>query len=373
MYRWGNRRKFIILMLLILLNAIFISSEMIAEEEDSIEEIEGKLWNISEEEREVLDSLFNLAQEIEGLEREKEQITLDIENMKIEIEHIDAKIQKETKNYQDKLDLLEQVLQSYQRMGPSSYIEIILDADNVTNLLRRINTLRDLTKNTGELLNTIDEIKNRLIMEKDNLDEKLSLLEETEEQLAKTIEEGQQKIQELEENLASLEGDRGYYEERLNNIMEMMEELTLLIKDATKEFTHIIKEGDLPEDEVKLKLAGKNVKGSIKEDVFNKIIEANPNLPEIIVRFHPDTVEMELPEKELLLVGSFVILDGQVLQFQVDEGHFYGFVLKKGTIDKFFEEGYFVLDIKPLIGKNVVKAVEVMEDYIELTVEIKLF
>ena len=48
-------------------------------------------------------------------------------------------------------------------------------------------------------------------------------------------------------------------------------------------------------------------------------------------------------------------------------------LLKKGTIDKFFEEGDFILDIQPLIGRNVLKSVEIMDGYIELTVEIKLF
>ncbi|MCF6462151.1 coiled-coil domain-containing protein [Clostridium sp. Cult1] len=373
MLRTRDRRKFIILALLILCNTIFISSEMVAEEEDSLEKIQEELLNISSEEREILDSLFIQAQEIEELEMEKERITLDIGKMKKEIGDLDRKIEKETKSYEDKLDLLKQVLRSYQRMGPGSYIEIILDAENIANLLRRINTLRDLTKNTGELLDSIDEIKKRLIKEKVSLDQKLNLLEETEDQLAKTIEEGQQKVKEMEEYLASLEGDREYYQEQLDRLMKMIDELTLLIKDATKEFTHIIKEGDLPEEEVKLKLAGKNVKGSIREGIFNQIIKANSNLPEIIVHFYPDRVEMEFPEKELLLIGSFVVLDKQILQFKVEEGTYYGFVLKKGTIDKFFEEGDFILDIQPLIGRNVLKAVEIMDGYIELTVEIKLF
>lgn len=373
MCKMRNRSKFVILAVLILVNAIFISSEMTAEEGDSMEEIEGKLEDISDEERKILDSLFIQAQEIEALEREKGKIVLDIEDMEKEIEDIDKKIHKETKNYEEKLNLLKQVLRSYQRMGPGSYIEIILDADNINNLLRRINTLRDLTRNTGGLLDSIDEIKNRLILEKANLDEKLNLLEEKENQLAKTIEEGQQKVQDMEEYLASLEGDREYYEERLDSILKIMDELTLLIKDATKEFTHIIKEGDLPEDKVEIKLAEKGVKATIDEDVFNEIIQTNSNLPKIILHFNLDRVGMEFPEKNLLLQGSFLILDGQTLKFQVEEGSFYGFVLKKGTIDKFFEEGDFVLDIQPLIGKNVMKKVEVREGYMELMVDIKLF
>ncbi len=118
MLRTRDRRKFIILALLILCNTIFISSEMVAEEEDSLEKIQEELLNISSEEREILDSLFIQAQEIEELEMEKERITLDIGKMKKEIGgDLDRKIEKETKSYEDKLDLLKQVLRSYQRMG----------------------------------------------------------------------------------------------------------------------------------------------------------------------------------------------------------------------------------------------------------------
>lgn len=372
MLRRGIKSKFIILAILILFNTIFISSEMSAEE-DSVKELEEKLLNISEEEREILDSLFIQAQEIEELEREKERITLDIGIMKRDIEDLDTKIQRETINYQEKLDLLKQILQSYQRMGPGSYIEIILEADNITNLLRRINTLRDLTKNTGELLDSIDEIKNKLMAEKSNLDEKLNILEETENQLAKTIEESQKKVQEMEEYLASLEGDREYYQERLDSIMKMMDELALLIKDTTKEFAHIIEEGNLPEDKVKLRLTGKGVKGTIEEEVFNEIIQANSNLSEIILHFYSDSVVMEFPENNLMLLGSFLIVNGQTLKFQVEEGSFYGFVLKKETIDELLKEGDFILNLEPLLGKNTLEDIEIMEGYMELTVGVKLF
>ncbi|HSH35956.1 PcsB-like coiled-coil domain-containing protein [Schnuerera sp.] len=370
---WGrNKRKIIILAILILFNTVVISSELAAEE-DSLEEVEEKLLDISEEEKEILDFLFIQAQEIQELEREKDSIYLEIEEMKEEIINLDEKIEKETFNYNEKLNILKQVLRSYQKMGPSSYIEIILDADGITNLLKRINTLRDITKNTGELLESVDELKKRLEEDKFNLDEKLILLEDKGDQLIKTIEEKEKKAEEMEEYLTSLKGDKQYYQEQLDKIMNMLEELAILVKDTSKEFTHIIKEGNLPEDKVELKLTGMGVKGIIEEEVFNEIIVENPNLPEIIVEFYPGAIKMEFPEKNLTLQGTFSILDEKTLKFQVEEGNFYGFSLNKGTVYEFFKEGDFILDIEPLIGKNTLKSIEIMEGYMELTVGIKLF
>lgn len=366
-------RKILILVILIVFNMILVSSKMVAEKEDSLKEIETRLMDISENERGILDFLFIQTQEIEELEKEKDKTFFDIYNMKKEIGDLDRKIQKETINYEDRLDILKQVLISYQRMGAVSFIEIVLDADGISSLIRRINTLRDLTKNTGDLLESIHRLKEQLLAAKSNLDEKLILLEEKEGQLARTIKEKEKKVQEMEQYLASLKGDREYYQEQLNSIMEMMDELAFLIGDVSKKFTHIIREGDLPEDKVEFKLTGKGIKGIIKEEVFNEIIKDNPTLPEIILRFHSNMVEMEFPSENLLLFGSFHILGNQTIRFQVEEGNFYGFLLKKSTIDEFLKEGDFILDLEPLLGKNTIEHIEIMEDYIELTVGIRLF
>ncbi|NLW39512.1 MAG: hypothetical protein GXY96_01090 [Tissierellia bacterium] len=372
MLRGSYSNRILILIALILVNSIFISAERAAED-DSIEEIEEKIFHISEEEREILELLFDQMQEIERLEREKEKILVEIDEKKDEIEGLEERIERETKNYEDKLDILKEVLRSYQRMGPISYIQIILDAENITSLLRRVNTLRDLTKNTGELLDSIHKLRDELIGQKMNLDEKLSLLEERERDLIKTIEEAEIRVGELEAHLASLQEDREYYEERLNTIMEMLDDVAILIQDATKEFTHIIREGDFKEEELDLTITSQGIKALIHEDTFNRIIQSNENLPPMTIHFHPQFIEMEFPEENLSLRGSFIILDEQTLQIQIEEGSFYGFILREGTIDKFFEEGHFILDIRPIIGKNAVKSIELKEGYVELRVEIHLF
>lgn len=366
-----RRRILLILPLTIIFIFTTTSSEMMAQE-DTVVEVEEKLSDISDEERQILESLFIQAQEVEKVERQKDKLTEDIQIMREDIVNLEDLIDETTKEYDERVHVLEQVLRSYQRMGPSSYIDIILDADSITNLLRRINTLRDLTRNTGELLESVDEIKKNLEEEKDNLDNKLLALEQREDDLKSTIDEGQQKVKELEEQLDSLEGDREYYEERLESMMVMMNEFTILMAELTKEFSNIIEEGNLSEDAIEYGISTEGIKASIREEVFNQVIEENSDLPEFILHFYPERVEMELPDRELFLVGSFVIIDDQVLKFEVEEGSFYNMVLKNETIQAFFEEGYFILNLESLIWNNVLKKVETSEGYIELTVELNL-
>ena len=372
---WGDRtveKKQVLILFLIIISLIFASPKMMAQE-DTMSEIEEKLTGISEEEREILEDLFIQAQEIEELERERIKLIEEIETLGDGIENLEDLIEEETKSYEDKLYVLKQVLRSYQKMGPSSYIEIILDADSITNLLRRINTLRDLTKNTGELLESIEKSKEKLLSEKMNLNVKLAQVEEKEEELKKTLDEKQERIDELEEYLASLEGDREYYKERLESLIKMMDELIALFSDIRSDFKNIMEEGDLHEDQVEGKLTSKGIKGTIKEEVFNKIIKDNSKLPEIIFHFYPGKVDMELPEKNLFLTGTFIIEDEQNIRYEVEEGSFYGMVLKRESIEEFFKDGYLTLNLEPIIWKNTLKVIEIHEGYLELTVGIKLF
>lgn len=366
-----NKLTKFVLFLMVMAILFCIPFKLMAQE-DTISELEEKLSDISDEEKIILESLFVQAQKIEELKRERDELTQEINNMKEEIANLESLIEKETENYDEKLSILKQILVSYQRMGPGSYIEIILDADSITNFLERVNVVRDLTRNTGELLESIDEIRNRLISEKENLDEKLVALNKKEEDLVKTIDNEQQEADKLEERLASLHDDREYYEERLNSIMAMMKELDVFMKDAVGEFSSITEKANLSEDSIEYKISSKGIVGVISQVTFNRIVNENTNLSEIVFEFYPDKVKMNFPEKSLYLIGNFVAVDKHTIEFQVEEGSLYNMLLTKETVEGFFEDGNFKLNLKPLLGNSTIKNVKSFEGYVEVTVDVNL-
>lgn len=346
---------------------------MLADNGNDISEIEEKLANISEEEKQILEYLFIQVQEIDEMEREKNRISEEIALMSKDIEELEDRIKNEEANYDKNLSGLEKILKSYQRMGPGSFLDIILDSNNLTDLIRRINIIRDLTRNTGQLLDKIEESKEKLLAEKNNLDEKLKELEAKEEVLKETLAKKQELVKEKEEYLDSLAEDKELYMERLEYISMIMDELKEIFADFTKEFSRIIAEGNFPQNAVKETITLRGIKGIIEEKTFNDIISAQEGLPQIEFKFTPGNIEMSAPEKSLVLVGKFIIIEDQVLKFEAEKGSFYGMPLEKGTIEGLFEEGYFVLNLQPLIGKSVIKSVEIMDGYIELLVALKLF
>jgi len=356
----------------LLIIILMLTSSVILGQED-ISQIQERLMSITEEEKEILEHLFIQTQEIEEMEREAKRMDDEIHSIEMDIATIDNRIKKEEENYKKNLDALKIVLQTYQRMGPGSYIEIILSADSLTSLIRRINVIRDLTKNTDELLTDIELSRERLLAERNNLDEKVKLLEEKRRELEENLHKKQDLVREMEEYLASLQSDRELYLERLEYISMMMEEIKKILKEYTQGFNRIVQEGNFPEDGVQTSITLRGIKVTIDEKVFNEIINAYEWMPKIEISFFQDEIELSAPDKGLRISGNFQIEDGQVLKFVPEKGSFLEMPLGKGTLENLFEEGDFTLNFEPIIGKNILREVNVLEGYLEVIVALRLF
>ena len=148
--------KYSLIFVLVLSVSFLVKPYKVTGEVKNIEEADEQLQGISIEEQQTLERLFILTQEIEQMEREEDRITEEINELIIEIDQIDRSIIKEQENYDMHLIIMEQVLISYQRNGPASYLDILLKAENLTSFIKSLNLIKDISKNTGELLASIE-------------------------------------------------------------------------------------------------------------------------------------------------------------------------------------------------------------------------
>ena len=251
-------------------------------------------------------------------------------------------------------------------MGPTSYLEIILDSSNLSVFLRRLNTLRDLTRNTDELLRLLQESSEALAAQKTELTENLVLLAETQALLKESLLKTAQLKEEMEEYLASLAEERVYYRNRLDSMQRAWSELTHFFPEVTKKFSQIIEEANLPPDAMKLTMTFNGIKASIQDTTLNDIIKDH-GLSEMVFSFYPGRVEIAVPDKNLVLAGIF-ILDGSTLKFQAQKGSFYGMPLQKGNLEELFSKEELLLNLKNLMGKNIVRSIEIQNGQLELLI-----
>ncbi len=337
-------------------------------EDKSLLEIQEKLTGVTEEEKEVIEKLFVLTQEIEEMDRIKLQIAEEIEDINKEVAEIEKLIANETISYEKNLNLMENVLKAYQRSGPGSYLELILSSDNLKTLLLRINTLSDITRNTNELLKSLDESKAKLAREKDKIIDKLVLVEEQQKKLKETLEKNIALKEDLERYLESLEGERTKYEDYLGKIELYWSKLKPVFAETISVFSNMLESSNIPQDAIKIEFAFFNVKGTIEEKVFKDIISKQSFPTKVELEFSTNKLILMMPENHLYLSGSFKVLEEQKLLFEVDEGSFFGMPLEKSTIDDLFIEGYLELDLGEILGKNKIKSIQINEDNLELQI-----
>jgi peptidoglycan hydrolase CwlO-like protein len=293
-----------------------------------MKEMQDNLDGINEAEKVTLKELFLLSQEIEEMEREEIKITNDIQTLEADINILESKIKTQQEDYDSQLSVLKKVLVSYERMGPASYLETLLSAEDFTTFLRSINIIRNLSHNVNKLLDSIEVEKKQLTEEKDVLDNKVAKLEEKREALKEPLLKKQQLKAEQEAYLNSLEGDKLYYKEQLDNLEQMWEASKKVFTQIVDDFKTIISSGSFQTEDLNINFSFGKISGSINEDTFNRIIEENSKLPKLVFHFKEDQIEIEIPENHLILRGKFTIEDKSSLKFQVESGSFYDLPLE---------------------------------------------
>ncbi|MCR4434835.1 MAG: hypothetical protein QHH06_04790 [Clostridiales bacterium] len=361
-------KPFFILGLAMLFTLMMLSAGIMAGQADSLSGVKGKVAAISEKEKETIQKLFTQAQEIEQMEKKEREIALAIEKSKGEIEGLQRAIAGEEAAYGKERESLKQVLQCYQRMGPGSYLEIILKSEDLPDLLRRINTLRDLTRNTGELLDQITESRERQSAEKAKLAEKLALVQEEQKHLEQTLAQKKRLKEDMESYLASLKEEREHYQEYLDGLQQAWAEVNSFFSDTVKEFSGFIEKGGLPADALKITYDFPGIKVRIDEKTINDIFAGAPQFHKVVFAFRPGRVEMKLPEENLVLAGKFAVVDGHSLEFKVEEGSFYGMLLEKDFIEELFQGGSLILDFESELNGYTLKSVDVMDGYLSFSI-----
>lgn len=357
--------RYSLLLILVLFVTLLVDSSKAKGEIQPIAEAQEQLEGISKEEQETLEKLFTYTQEIEEMERQEASISKEIERLIIEIDSLDEFIVKEQEDYDYNLELLELVLVSYQRSGPASYLDILLNAKDLTSFIKSLNLIKDITKNTGDLLQSIEEIKLLLEEKKDSLSENKSLLEIKRAELEEPIAHMKRLLKEQEAYLDSLEEERDMYEKHLDNLKLMWGNLKDLFSQIVDEFSRIIREGHFTMDDLKIEFSFLSVKGALHEDTFNHILNDNSTLTDMFFAFNDDGVTVEVPEYNLVLEGGFAIEDSYSLLFLPERGSFYEMELEIESIEELFSRRPLLIDFESIIGDMVTIDIELKDVYTE--------
>ncbi len=333
-----------------------------------------KLEELSREEKEILEELFTLVQGIKEMEEVEKSTSVQIKELKNKIQEKELEIVEKEISYGNNLDIMEDILRSYQQKGSTTYLELILGSDNLSTLLRRVNFLRDISRNTEKLLEELEEAKEELEEDRNKIQESLLFVEERQKELKEAITKQQFLKSDLEKKLASLQEEKSKFEEYLFMVENSWKSIKPTFTETINQFTKMIEDGNLPEETIDINIGLSGVKGIILEKSLSTIFSSQEFPTKIDMRLNKDNVELLLPEIGIRMSGSLEILKNkQTLRFNMEEGSYLDMKLEKSAMEELFSFGYLEFNFKKLLGKSTIKNIIIYEDKLELIINPVIF
>ncbi len=345
-----------------------------SEEISGTDVVKENLEELTNEEKKVLEELFILVQDIYEMEAVERTTSVEIDDLKADIENMEDLIKEKEFQYDDSLNIMEEVLKNHQKNGSTSYIEMILSSDSLQILLRRINLIREISRNTESLLEELELSKKELIEDKETLQSSLEQVEERQRQLQEAIKSQTILKNNLELRLASLKEDKAKFEEYLNKLENSWAEIKPIFTETINMLTKMIEEGNIPSDTIDISFSLTGVRGIIKEESLDDILLSQKFPTRVEIKLQKDKLQLIMPDIKIFMSGSLEILEGrQSLRFNMEEGSFMDMKLESSAMEELFSFGYLEFNFKKLLDKSTIRAVNINEDNLELLINPVLF
>lgn len=370
--------KFISLLLIVIILTSYsfsFSDKLVGQEEpiSGVDNVKDSLGDLSLEEKEILEELFLIVQGIKEMEELEKLTSMEIDHIKESIIDMEIQIGKKENEYNDNLNIMEEILKGYQKNGSTTYLEMILSSDSLGTLLKRINSIRDISRSTSILLEELENSKAKLLIDKEKLDLSLNQLDQRQDELNIAIEKSVSLRDNLENKLSSLQEDKLKYEEYLSLLENEWVKSRPIFTETINELVRIIETGDVPGNMIRISFTTNGIKGTIEEDYINDVLESKDLPTDAKLLFSNDTIELALTELDLYMSGNLQLLDDKKsLRFIMDEGEFHGMKLEQAAMEELFSFGYLQFNFQKYLGGNTIRSININKDTLELIINPRL-
>lgn len=328
---------------------------------------------LTKEEIQVLEELFALSQDIDDFQRQQVQLEVDLAAAEVRVLVVKEEIRTQELIFKNRRDVLGEVLKSYQRRGPGSTLEVILSARDFSDLVQRINLLRELTRNIGNLMGELNAKLEQLDVERIALQHLLDTVEAQREALVRVLAENLALRDQLENRLEALEEERAQYEGQLASLNQAWREVNRVFSQFATEFGRLAESGGLPQNAITLSFGLSGVRGTLREEALNQAFRDAAGIEGVQLRFRPGRILVEIPDSRFELFGTFDIKDSTILQFLPESGTFYGIQLTEASLRELFLDGVLEIDLVPVLEGYSLRMVRVLEGALELYTQSPFF
>lgn len=141
---------------------------------NSKNEAEQELEEVKTELSETMKEVQKLSESILENENKLEEINLKLKNLQTEIDQTKKELQEAEANYAKQKDVLEERLVAQYKAGTTSYLDVLLNSTSLSNFISNYYLVGQIAKYDDQLLDEIEEEKEKIKQTKEQLEEKES-------------------------------------------------------------------------------------------------------------------------------------------------------------------------------------------------------
>ena len=181
------------------------NQQSIKETEEEQEKVKSQMSSIQKEVEELNSKISDYEVEILNLSNSIEETSKKIETMQIDLN-------RKQKELEEKEELLEKRLVASYKAGNTSYLDVLLDSDSLTDFLSNYYLIEQLAESDTKLINSIKEAKktieeSKVVLEesKKDLENTKNLVESKKDLLDVSKREKNEKVSQLSEEVRELD------------------------------------------------------------------------------------------------------------------------------------------------------------------------
>lgn len=244
-------RKYIAKILSILVIAVLISSNFmvyaankteinndLSSTDDKILETEKKIENVQEQMSDARKEINKLNTKIDTYEEEIDSLDEQLNELESSIKVQEENLETEQKNYEKQEELFKQRLIVLYESGETSYVDVLLGSENITEFLSYYYMMSEIAEADMEMLKSIEAKKQEIQTNKESLEtakEQVESIKKSKEQTKKALSETKatkdKQMSELSDTEKALQDELELYEKHKK---ELKAELKRIAEEEAK-------------------------------------------------------------------------------------------------------------------------------------------
>lgn len=234
---------------------------------ESIKESQKELENIKEEKSETLKDVENLMGKISDYQSEIDELNSKISSLETKIKQANTKIKEDEEKYKKGQEELNQRLIAMYENGETSYLDVMLSANNLTDFISGYYMVAELATYDTDMLEQIEQEKKKIEEEKQELEQNKQVLDTSKKEKKSKADALSVAKKEKEQKASKLTQEE---QETQKEIEEMLEDKKVIESELAK----IAKQEAEAAEKAAREAAKKNTKDSGSADI---VYSGNPS------------------------------------------------------------------------------------------------